>query len=299
MDLHDVNLNAVNPSLTATPNGPVAKGTINSATVMIGPVNFSDLEARLELTAKRIILDGLTLDCYGGSAKGNFSLTFGDSALAYTADTALKGVNVEQVLDAFPQMRGMMTGTMEGTARMQGPVLKSADPLEGARGFGTVNIRDGRMSTLQIAGNLRSLLQVANLGPANGDPASFTSLSTDFAVADGKLSSTKIDLEGNGLNVLGSGSLTTEGEGTLDYQAEAGVAAGSNALTAVLGSLAGGRIANGKLTVPFAVSGTFAKPRFSLQSSAGKPQETSPSNAEKNRQLIRGLGALFKKQKQD
>ena len=66
---------------------------------------------------------------------------------------------------------------------------------------------------------------MASVGPANGDPSSFSSLSTDFRIADARLTNDKISLVGNGVDVDGSGSMTMAGDGSLDYQGDASLAA--------------------------------------------------------------------------
>ncbi len=227
------------------------------------------------------------------------SLNFGGANLAYTVDAKLRGVKVDQFLDSFPQTKGLLTGTLEGTAKMQGLVLKSSDPLQGVTGSGNGIIRDGRMPSLQITGNLRSITKLAGLGPATGDPSSFNSLSADFHISEARLSSSKIDLDGNGVGVVGSGNLTIAGEGTLDYQGDASIAAsGSNPLTSLLGGFAGAKYADGKLIFPFTVSGTFAKPKFAVKSGGIEDQGTSSANVPQNVQLVRGLAGFLKKKKQ-
>jgi hypothetical protein len=151
------------------------------------------------------------------------------------------------------------------------------------------------MPSLQITGNLRSLAKIASVGPANGDPSSFSSLSADFEIADGRLSSKKINLNGNGVDVDGSGNLTMAGEGSLDYTGDASLAAnGNNPLATLLGGMAGAKFADGKMTFPFTVGGTFAKPKFSLKGRSGAESTAAdePSN------LARGLSGFFKKKKQ-
>jgi hypothetical protein len=99
--------------------------------------------------------------------------------------------------------------------------------------------------------------------------------------------------------VNGSGSLTMAGEGSLDYAGEASLAAsGSNPLTSVLGGLAGAKVADGKMTFPFTVGGTFAKPKFSLKGGATGHEPTSPANVEQDVKLVRGLAGFLKKKKQ-
>ena len=140
---------------------------------------------------------------------------------------------------------------------------------------------------------------MANVGPANGDPSSFSSLSADFRIADARLSSNKIALVGNGVDVDGSGSMTMAGEGSLDYQGNASLAAsGNNPLATVLGGLAGAKFANGKMTFPFTVGGTFAKPKFSLKGGAAGQGGAPKAAAQEPVNAVRGISGLLKKKKQ-
>jgi hypothetical protein len=192
----------------------------------------------------------------------------------------------------------MMTGTLEGTAKVEGEFTHSPDPLAGIRGTGQMSIRDGRLPSLQLNANLRTLAKLANLGPANGDPSSFSSVSVDFKIAEQRLSISKITVVGNGVSVDGSGSMTMAGDGSLDYQGVAGIAtSGNNPLANVVAGLSGATVSGGKLNFPFTVGGTLANPKFSLKGGAtgagGVPQAVAaePVNA------VRGIAGMFKKKK--
>jgi uncharacterized protein involved in outer membrane biogenesis len=324
IDLHEVNLNAMTTTASlpepasapgmlaaltgslhtvvyaADPQGPaVAQGTLKADAVQFGPLGVTKLKSKMRLYPKQVFFDDLDLKCYNGSAAGNLSLNFGGANLAYRVDAQLKGVNIGEFLDAFPQAKGMLTGTLDGSAKMNGLVLKSDDPLAGVTGTGQGNIRNGKMPSLQLGSNLRALAKIAGVGPANGDPSSFSSISADFRIADARLTSNKIALVGNGVDVDGSGSLTMAGEGSLDYQGEASLAAsGNNPLATVMGGLAGAKVANGKMTFPFTVGGTFAKPKFSLKGGAAGQGTPSPTNVQQDVNAVRGLSGLFKKKKQ-
>ena len=322
IDLRDVNLNALTTASLREPasapgelasvagwldtvvyaadaHGPmVAQGTLRADALQFADIDVTKLKSKVRLYPKQVFVDDLDLKCYGGSATGNLSLNFGGANLAYSVDAQLKGVNVAEFLNAFPQARGMMTGTLEGKAKLKGAVLHSSDPLVGITGSGQVAIHNGQMPSLQLTSNLRTLAKLASVGPANGDPSSFSSLSTDFRIADARLTNNKISLVGNGVDVDGSGSMTMAGEGSLDYQGDASLAAGgSNPLTTVLGGLAGAKIVNGKMVFPFAVGGTFAKPKFSLKGAPGEGGAPGLA-AQEPVNVVRGLAGLLKKKKQ-
>ncbi len=319
IDLRDVNLNALTTAslgrpahapgelavmtnwlntvvYAAEPAGPaVAQGTIKADALHFGNVEVTKLKSKIRLFPKQVFVDDLDVSLYGGSAMGNLSLNFGGPHLLYTVDARLKGINVAEFLTAFPQAKGRMTGTLDGAAKLDGEVLNSSDPLAGISGAGQASIRNGKMPSLQLGSNLRALVKMANVGPANGDPSSFSSLSTDFRIADARLSNNKISLVGNGVDVDGSGSMTMAGQGTLNYQGDASLAAGdTNPLASVLGGFAGAKFANGKMTFPFSVGGTFADPKFSLKGGASTSAASS-SSVQQN--VLRGLGGLLKNKK--
>jgi len=322
IDLRDVNLDALsttalkNPPSTpgelarlanwfntvayaAEPTGPaVAQGTLKADALEFGNLGVTKLKSKVRLYPKQVFVDDLDMKLYSGSTTGNLSLNFGGPNLTFSVEAQLKGVNVEELLNEFPQAKGMMTGTLQGTAKLGGTVVKSPDHLAGINGSGQASIRNGRMPSLQLGSNLRTLAKMAGVGPANGDPSSFSSISTDFRIMDSRLSSNKIVLNGNGVDVDGSGSMTMAGDGTLDYQGNAGLAAGgSNPLGTVLGGLAGAKMENGKLTFPFTVGGTFAKPKFSLKGGTGGAAAAPEAEVKQDVNAVKGIAGMFKKKK--
>ena len=290
-------LNAV--VYAAAPEAPlVAEGTLKVDALRSGLIAVTKLKSKMRLYPKQVFFDDLDMKCYSGDVTGNLSLNFGGANLRYAVDARLKGVIVAQFLDAFPQTRGKMTGTLAGTAKLKGEVTNSPDPLAGIRGAGQMSVRNGEMPSLQLNRNLRLLAQMATLGPANGDPSSFSSISADFNIADEKLSSAKIALAGNGVDVDGSGYMSMAGEGSLNYQGVAKVAAGSSPLTNVLMGLSGATMADGKLTFPFTLGGTLANPKFTLKGGGapgqlGTGQGIQPQPAD----LVRGIAGMLRKKK--
>jgi hypothetical protein len=173
---------------------------------------------------------------------------------------------VAKLLDAFPDARGKMTGTLEGTVKLDGEVSHSPDPLAGIRGSGQMTIRNGTLPSLQLNKDLLELARLAKMGPASGDPGSFSSIAMDFTIANNRINTTKATIVGNGVDVDGSGSLALAGEGSLDYQGVAKVAASQNALTSIVGDISGATVAGGKMAFPFNLAGTLQNPMFTLKS---------------------------------
>jgi AsmA protein len=184
----------------------------------------------------------------------------------YNTDAKLDGVNVAKLLDAFPNARGKMTGTLEGNVKLDGEVTRSPHPLAGIHGSGQMAIRNGKLPSLLLNKNLLQLAQLAKMGPGSGDPGSFSSIAMDFTIANERINTTKATIVGNGVDVDASGSLALAGEGSLDCQGVARVAATQNALSNLVANLSGATFAKGKMVFPFKLAGTPQNPKFTLKS---------------------------------
>jgi AsmA protein len=293
---------------------PAAQGTLQAASLRFGTLQATSVKTKLRLFPKQVYFDDLNFGFYGGRASGSLSFNLAGQNPRYSTNARLSGVDVAKLLEAFPDARGKMTGTMEGTMKLTGEVTHSPDPLAGMRGAGQLSIRDGKLPSLQLNKNLMLAARLTNLGPAAGDPSSFSSISADLNIANQRISSEKIVVVGNGVDVDGWGSMALAGEGDLSYEGIAKVVAGQNPVTGLLVGLSGATVADGKLTFPFTLAGTLSNPKFSVKGGSpqqrvgalegllggtqgqqqtttqeGQPQPQSPQD------LVKGITGLFKK----
>lgn len=291
---------------------PAAQGTLKADALRFGNLQATSVKSKLRLFPKQVFFDDLNFDLYGGRAAGNLSFNFAGQNPRYATSTKISGVDVRKLLEAFPDAHGKMTGKMEGNMKLSGEVTHSPDPLAGMRGTGQVSIKNGQLPSLQLNQNLMLLARLNKLGPAEGDPSSFSSMSTDLNIADQRITSNKIVVIGNGVDMDGSGSLALAGAGSLDYQGVAKLTAGQSGMSNLLAGLTGATVSGGKMTFPFTLGGTFANPHFRLKPGAGQagglqnvlaPGPTSQSTTrsgqtqqQQNPQdLVQGLSGLFKK----
>jgi len=107
------------------------------------------------------------------------------------------------------------------------------------------------------------LMHFNDLGPAKNDPASFNLISTDLQLANLRIASTKIDVDGYGVDIDGSGSVSVSGSDELDYRGIAQITTKQGFFTNTFGRLSGGKLVDGKLTFPFRITGTIENPIFS------------------------------------
>jgi len=234
----------------------------------------------VRLFPREVFLDDLNFGLYQARASGGLSFDFSGSNPAYAVAAKLAGVDVASLLESFPDARGKMTGTMDGDMNLKGVVTNSPDPLAGANGTGQLSIRDGTLPSLNLNRNLMRLARFTQLGPAEGDPSSFSSITADFQIANQRIATQQLLVVGNGVDIKAAGSLALAGAGNLSYEGVANVAAGNNPASSLVANLSGATFADGKLSFPFTLTGTLEAPNF-------RPRSVTPANA------LRGIGSLL------
>ena len=245
----------------------VTEGTLVVDTLHVTNMVVTNLRSNLRLFSQQVLLDGLEFRCYDGRGNGDLAFIFGSPSTRYRTQTNLSGVNVAKLLDAIPDVRGKMTGVLDGHVALDGEAGHSPDPLAGMSGAGHMTIGAGRLPTLQLDANLLQLFRVAKMGPASGDPYSFSSIALDFTIANNRIQTIKGKIAGNGVQIDATGSLGLAGDGSLDYQGVASVASSDNALTSILGGLTGATLKGSKMVFPFELKGTFKNTQFTLKPS--------------------------------
>jgi hypothetical protein len=106
------------------------------------------------------------------------------------------------------------------------------------------------------------LVHYNDLGPAKNDPSSFNSISTDLELDHDRIVSKVIDMDGYGVDVDGSGSLSITGSDELNYQGVAEIVSRQGFVTNLFARLNGATLKDGKLSFPFHVGGSIDDPVF-------------------------------------
>jgi len=337
-DLQEINLNAFIPSSTPTPTSfppsilapaggttllyaaepqatPAAQGTLKAGSFRFNSLRATSVKSKLRLYATEVFVDDLSLNFYGGEAKGNLSFNFAGKNMTYGSDIRVSGVDMAKLLAEFPEAKGMITGKMDGNMVVSGEVVDSPDPLAGIRANGQARIRDGRLPTLQLNKNLLELSRLSEIGPGSGDPGAFSSISYDIHIAQSRITTNKVVVIGNGVDADGSGSLTLAGAGSLNYEGTARLAAKKNPLSEVLANISGATFADGKLSFPFTIGGTLRNPQFKLKTLSGPggklgtaqriagaagvqvPGAGQTGQPQQPADLVQGIAGMFKKKK--
>ena len=266
-EAHDIasQLDNVNLAAIVNPSSPSlnGQGMWKAARLRFGAVETTNVNCRFRLESKEIFLTNFNADAYSGETAGNFSVSLAKRTATFKADARMTGINMVQLLGAFQETRGRMTGILEGNLKLAGEIEHTASPLAGMRGTGHVKVINGQVPSLMLNSNLMKLAHFNDLGPAKENPSSFNSISTDLELANLRISSKAIDIDGYGVDVDGSGSVSVSGSDELNYQGVAAITTKQGFLTNMFGRLEGAKLKDGKLSFPFRIDGTIDNPKFS------------------------------------
>jgi uncharacterized protein involved in outer membrane biogenesis len=259
-DLEKVNLiGIINPSSSSMDG----QGSLMAGLLRFGSVEARNLISKLRLEARRTFFTDVKAEVYGGNAAGDLSFDLSGKGISFKTNVRLSGVNLAQLLAAFPNGGGKMTGKMEGDVKLAGEITHSLRPLAGIHGTGHVTVRNGQVPSLKLNANLMKLAHFNDLGPARNDPSSFNLITTDLELDNQRISSKVIDLDGYGVDVDGSGSVSVSGSDELNYRGLAEITTKESFLTNTVARFSGASLVNGKLQFPFRIGGTIDNPVFS------------------------------------
>ena len=84
------------------------------------------------------------------------------------------------LLASFREVRGRLTGNLEGNLKLAGLIEHTTSPLARMHGTGHVKVTNGQVPSLMLNSSLMKLAHFNDLGPAEENPSSFSSISTDL-----------------------------------------------------------------------------------------------------------------------
>jgi uncharacterized protein involved in outer membrane biogenesis len=249
----------INPS-SSSDDG---QGRVKTGLLRFGAVKVKDLDSKIRLQARRVFFTDIKAEVYGGSAAGDLNFDLSGKNVTFKTNARLTGINVAQLLADFPNGGGKMTGKMEGDINLEGEIEHTLRPLAGIHGAGHVTVRNGQVPSLKLNANLMKLAHFNDLGPAKDDPSSFNMMTTDVELAHQRISSRVIDIDGYGVDVDGSGSISVSGSDELSYRGLAEITTKEGFVTNTIARFSGAALVDGKLQFPFRIGGTIDNPVFS------------------------------------
>lgn len=274
LEAHDITseLDRVDLAAIVNPasNSLNGQGSWKVGRLRFGAVETTNVSSKFRLESRAVFFTDLKADAYTGKATGDFSVSLAKKPASFKADARMSGINMAHLLAAFHETRGIMTGKLEGTLKLAGTIEHTMSPLAGMRGTGHVKVTDGEVPSLMLNANLMKLAHFNDLGPAKENPASFSSISTDLELENRRITSKVIDIDGYGVDVDGSGTLSLSGSDELDYQGVASITTKQGFLINMFARFEGAKLEDGKLSFPFHIGGTIDNPLFAKGSKGEK-----------------------------
>lgn len=249
------------PPQAANKNQLLAQGKIHVDKIISKPYQAGPASAELRAYGDRAELWPVTVGLYGGTLQISARADRASNPPRFSANVQLRNLDVGKALEASPAASGKMAGTAEMDLQLFGALSDAW--RKSLSGSGKFAIRNGKLPGVNLGGIAGSLVKTAGVGK----DTPFTVLQGDINIADQRVNSKQIHLDSPSGLVDLSGSLGLDG--SLDYQGQVtitpgetgstGGSAGANLLGGVVGGLLGRTV--GKITVPFALSGTVADPK--------------------------------------
>jgi uncharacterized protein involved in outer membrane biogenesis len=259
-EMEQVNLvGIINPSSSSMDG----QGSFKTGLLRFGAVEAKNLDSKLRLEARHIFFTDVKAEVYGGRAAGDLTFDLSGKNASFRTNVRLNGIDVAHLLTAFPNAGGRMTGNLGGDVKLAGEIAHTLRPLAGIHGAGHVTVRNGKVPSLRLNANLMKLAHFNDLGPAKDDPSSFNLITTDLELANQRISSRVIDIDGYGVDVDGSGSVSVSGADDLDYRGLAEITTKEGFFTNTIARLSGASLKDGKLQFSFRIGGTIDNPVFS------------------------------------
>ena len=267
LEAHDIysELDRVDLAAIVNPASPslAGEGNWRAARLRFGAVETTNVHAKFRLESKEVAFTGVQADAYSGKATGDFSVSLAKPTASFKADARVNDINMTYLLASFHEVRGRITGILAGDLKLLGNIEHTNNPLAHMRGMGHVKLTNGQVPSLALNANLMKLAHFNNLGPAKDNPASFSSIATDLELKDLQITSKVIDIDGYGVDVDGSGSVSVSGSDELNYQGVATITTKQDFFTNTFARFEGARMVDGKLTFPFRIEGKIEAPKFS------------------------------------
>lgn len=267
LEAHDITseLDGVDLAAIVNPAAPSlnGQGIWKAARLRFGAVEITNVTAKFRLESREVFFTELKADAYSGKATGEFSVSLAKKIASFGADARMRGINMTRLLAAFREVRGRLTGNLEGDVKLAGLIEHTTSPLARMHGTGHVKVTNGQVPSLMLNSSLMKLAHFNDLGPAKENPSSFSSISTDLELENLRITSKVIDIDGYGVDVDGSGSVSVSGSDELNYRGVATITTKQGFWTNTFARFEGASLKDGKLSFPFRIQGTIETPKFS------------------------------------
>ncbi len=272
-----------------------ADGQLSIGRVVFEQITATEAQSKVMLRGQRLTLGPLAFNFYGGHYQGNLEVSWAGGGPRFTASGRFSGVDVNQFLSAASSLKNVVYGRASGNLNLSG-AGKELD-VRAINGPGQLIITDGQFTSFDLVRQIEIIARLSGL-PAGNGVTKFSLLRTDFRFDNGKLLTNNLRLEMEQMGVTGNGALQLGESVTVGHDLLAQL---SQELTRRI--IPGGNIwaaagtfflEQGRLSVPFRMSGPITQPGFSLDSRLVQ-ERLKERILRKPEDTVKGILDIFKK----
>lgn len=267
-------------------------GRIDLKAVRFQTFDLANVKASVSMADATLALRDLQGDFYGGRLGGEADLTLGGSEPATTLRVGLQAVDVEPLLAAYdPGLRGLLRGRLTGGLDLQATGVEMDPILDSVRGTGSIEIREGVLTSFSVLRQIATLLEVAGGKGIGREETPFEYLQGTLAIGDRRARTTDLTLHSADLDLDGRGWVGLDA--TLDLDASARFSEeATGGMVEKYGSLA--RLTDaGRLAVHFNLNGSLASPGFRLDTRATTRQAVAGAKERAEQRLLDRIRGKF------
>jgi hypothetical protein len=205
---------------------------------------------------------------FGGKLGVEVTADFARPESEYRIALGLDGVRAEPLIDSMTSVHGVFSGSLSGKLSLVSRGLGWDAIAKTGVGVGRLSVTEADLKTVglmpEVARSLAAVGRVAGFQvPASLESTRFSTLATTLRLADGRLATPDLTLSGRDVSASADGSVGLDK--TLTYEGRVVLAP---SVVRSFGT-AGKYIADsqGRLSLPFRVSGSVSAPRVSIDES--------------------------------
>jgi uncharacterized protein involved in outer membrane biogenesis len=225
-------------------------------------VKFNDLEAHASLKDYWISLDEMTFDAFDGSVRGSAWLNLTETPPAYGNDVTIRNIELDKFLTDFAGLKGIMSGKASTKLYVSGRGRSMAQFKNTTSGVGQIRISSGSYSPADFLSSALKTASLSSAGDGNSETR-FDRMNAYIVIKDGKIDFRELRCRGDDWSLEGMGVIRLDQTMSLDY-----VMTLSDSLTKAMKPEDIARLkrsSDGRVQLPFTLSGTFTQPNFSIK----------------------------------
>lgn len=223
-------------------------------------LEFKNLEALASLKDYWISMDEMTFDAFGGKVNGSAWLNMMETPPAYGNDVIIRNMEIDEFLTAFAGLKGIMSGKATTKLYVSGRGRSMAQFKNSTTGVGQVRISSGRYSPVNFLDGALKTLSLTT-PPIESSETKFNRMNAYVVIKDGEIDFKELRCRCDDWSLNGEGVIRMDQTMALEY-----IMTLSDSITRTMKPDEVARFQrspDGRLQLPFNLSGTFTQPSFS------------------------------------